>query len=188
MSSETQKTESPLATMERCLEDSSRSIDDSPNTRSSSRSESRSRSSSELDIETNGSALLAVQVSPVGNCADVIGCGDESSSASSPACVATSSESMTTVADSLILCGSSKIAGNKNLVGRSSPVHHLSLSHHHQILDDSSAVSPTAAASAGGLMGSRLNLNPHHVSHLYTIEAILGLNNQHSKGIITSVK
>lgn len=30
--------------------------------------------------------------------------------------------------------------------------------------------------------GNKLSLN-HHVSHLYTIEAILGLNNQHPKGI-----
>jgi hypothetical protein len=29
--------------------------------------------------------------------------------------------------------------------------------------------------------GNKLSLN-HHVSHLYTIEAILGLNNQHPKG------
>lgn len=40
---------------------------------------------------------------------------------------------------------------------------------------------PHEASSSVG-HNSKLGLN-HHVSHLYTIEAILGLNNPHTKGI-----
>lgn len=54
------------------------------------------------------------------------------------------------------------------------------------VADSLSPVKPlvvhNASHEASSSSTGRLSLN-HHVSHLYTIEAILGLNNQHPKGI-----
>lgn len=79
-----------------------------------------------------------------------------------------------------------------------SPVKPHHIGHHHslhlqnqQTQGSSSPPPPTSSTSSAivtashGHAVSKLALSHHHASHLYTIEAILGLNNQHPKGMFS---